>query len=55
MSASLSYIKKDSPIHRLSGSTKFIFFLIWSIAAMTTYDTRVLVTMFVLVHCKINN
>ena len=48
MSASLSYIKKDSPIHRLSGSTKFIFFLIWSIAAMTTYDTRVLVTMFVL-------
>ncbi len=48
MSASLSYIKKDSPIHRLSGSTKFIFSLIWSIAAMTTYDTRVLVTMFVL-------
>lgn len=48
MSASLSYIKKDSPIHRLTGSTKFIFFLIWSIAAMITYDTRVLVTMFLM-------
>lgn len=48
MNASLSYIKKDSPIHHLTGSTKFIFFLIWSIAAMITYDTRVLVTMFFL-------
>lgn len=48
MSASLSYIKKKSPIHQLNGSTKFLFFLIWSIAAMITYDTRVLVTMFLL-------
>ena len=48
MSASLSYIKKKSPIHQLNGSTKFIFFLIWSIAAMITYDTRILVTMFVM-------
>lgn len=48
MSATLSYIKKDSPVHRLTGSTKFIFFLIWSIAAMITYDTRVLIAMFVL-------
>ena len=46
MSATLSYIKKDSPIHRLTGSTKFIFFLLWSFAAMITYDTRVLVSMF---------
>ena len=48
MSAALSYIKKDSPIHRLTGSTKFIFFLVWSIGAMITYDTRVLVSMFLL-------
>ena len=48
MSAALSYIKKDSPIHRLTGSTKFIFFLVWSIGAMITYDTRVLVGMFLL-------
>lgn len=46
MSATLSYIKKDSPIHKLTGSTKFIFFLLWSFAAMITYDTRVLVSMF---------
>lgn len=48
MSATLSYIKKDSPIHRLTGSTKFIFFLLWSFAAMITYDTRVLGGMFLL-------
>lgn len=48
MSATLSYIKKDSPVHRLTGSTKFIFFLIWSIAAMITYDTRVLIAMFLM-------
>ena len=48
MSATLSYIKKKSPIHQLTGSTKFIFFLIWSIAAMITYDTRILVLMFLM-------
>lgn len=48
MSATLSYIKKDSPIHKLTGSTKFIFFLVWSLGAMITYDTRVLVGMFLL-------
>lgn len=48
MSATLSYIKKNSPIHALNGSTKFIFFLLWSIAAMITYDTRVLLSMFVI-------
>lgn len=48
MSATLSYIKKDSPIHKLTGSTKFIFFLVWSLAAMITYDTRVLIGMFIL-------
>lgn len=46
MSSSLSYIKKNSPVHTLTGSTKFVFFIIWSIAAMITYDTRVLVGMF---------
>lgn len=46
MSSSLSYIKKNSPVHALTGSTKFVFFIVWSIAAMITYDTRVLVGMF---------
>ncbi|MGL5328368.1 MAG: energy-coupling factor transporter transmembrane component T family protein [Peptostreptococcaceae bacterium] len=41
----LSYIKKDSPIHRLTGATKFIVFLLWTVAAMITYDTRLLVGM----------
>ena len=43
----LSYIKKDSPIHKLTGATKLICFLLWTIAAMITYDTRVLVGLFV--------
>lgn len=41
----LSYIKKDSFIHRLSGSTKLICFLLFSLASMITYDTRVLLLM----------
>ncbi|MDM8129220.1 energy-coupling factor transporter transmembrane component T [Paraclostridium benzoelyticum] len=44
----LSYIKEDSPIHNLTGATKLIFFMAWSIASMITYDTRVLVGMLVL-------
>ncbi|MFI3209638.1 MAG: energy-coupling factor transporter transmembrane component T [Peptostreptococcaceae bacterium] len=45
MSEMLSYIKKDSFIHRLSGSTKLICFLLFSLASMITYDTRVLLLM----------
>ena len=43
----LSYIRKDSPIHRLSGATKLICFLLWTVAAMVTYDTRVLLGMLI--------
>lgn len=43
--AILSYIKRKSPVHELTGTTKLIFFLAWSVAAMVTYDTRVLVAM----------
>ena len=43
----LSYIKKDSPIHKLKGATKLICFLLWTIAAMITYDTRVLIGLFI--------
>ncbi len=43
----LSYIKKDSPIHKLTGATKFILFLLWAITAMITYDTRLLVAMLI--------
>ncbi len=41
----LSFEEKDTWIHRLCGVTKLIFFLLWSITAMLTYDTRVLAVM----------
>lgn len=44
----LSYIDRNSPIHRLTGATKLICFLMWSSAAMLTYDTRVLLFLFFL-------
>jgi len=44
----LSYIEKNSPVHRLSGATKLIVFILWSTAAMLTYDTRILLFLFVI-------
>ncbi len=38
----INYVKQDSFVHRLKGSTKLICFLLWSTAAMITYDTRFL-------------
>lgn len=46
--AILSYIKRKSPVHELTGTTKLIFFIAWSVAAMVTYDTRVLLCMLVI-------
>lgn len=45
MARVLSYEEKDTWIHRLSGVTKLIFFLLWSITSMISYDTRVLAVM----------
>ena len=42
MSTMLGYIKTDSPIHRLTGATKLICLLLYTVAVMFTYDTRVL-------------
>lgn len=44
----LSFIERQSPIHSLSGATKLLCFLMWTVAVMLTYDTRVLVVLFVL-------
>src|SRR5690625_490510 len=44
----LSYIKRETPIHALSGATKLIIFMLWSTAAMLTYDTRVLLFLLVM-------
>ena len=41
----LTYEEKDTWIHQLSGATKMIFFLLWSVTGMLTYDTRVLFVM----------
>lgn len=45
MARILSYAEKDTWIHRLSGVTKLIFFLLWSVVSMLSYDTRVLLVM----------
>lgn len=44
----LSYMEKESPVHRLSGVTKLIIFIMWSSAAMLTYDTRILLFLFII-------
>lgn len=43
----LSYIDRKSPIHQLTGVTKLICFIVWSSAAMLTYDTRILAFLFI--------
>lgn len=48
MSTMIGYSDIDSPIHRLTGASKLIALIIWSLASMITYDTRVLLGMFVI-------
>ncbi|MDD2971619.1 MAG: energy-coupling factor transporter transmembrane component T [Lachnospiraceae bacterium] len=48
MARILTYTEKNTWIHRLSGVTKLLFFLSWSVVGMLTYDTRVLLTMLVI-------
>ena len=43
-----NYIDRPSPIHRLTGATKLVCLLLWSFAAMLTYDTRLLAVLPVL-------
>ncbi len=43
-----NYIEKKSPIHSLTGATKLVCLFLWSLAAMTTYDTRLLAVLAVL-------
>lgn len=40
-----NYIDRPSLIHRLTGATKLVCLLLWSFAAMTTYDTRFLIVL----------
>ncbi len=43
-----NYIDHKSIIHSLTGATKLIVLMLWSIAAMTTFDTRFLVLLVAL-------
>ena len=47
MSAMLEYSEINSPIHKLTGATKLICLVIWALASMVTYDTRILVVMVI--------
>ncbi|MBR1847645.1 MAG: energy-coupling factor transporter transmembrane protein EcfT [Lachnospiraceae bacterium] len=42
-----NYIERKSPVHDLTGATKLVCLMLWSFAAMTTYDTRLLLTLSV--------
>jgi len=44
----LSYIDNDSPIHSLCGATKLIVFLLWSILAMVSFQTPILLALAIL-------
>ncbi len=44
----LSYIERNSPVHRLTGVTKLVVFLLWTIVCMVSYDTRVLICAMIL-------
>lgn len=37
-----NYIERPSPIHRLTGASKLIFLLLWSVSAMTSFYTPML-------------
>lgn len=47
-SNSFGYVKNDTIIHQINGSTKLIAFILLSLIVMTNYDTRFLlgVTLF---------
>ena len=38
----ISYINRDTPVHRLCGAPKLLVFLVWTIVCMLTYNTYVL-------------
>lgn len=44
----LEYIDKTSPIHSLAGATKLVVFLLWSVLAMVSFKTPLLIVLAVL-------
>lgn len=45
--ASLGYLPGNSPLHKLSGLTKLVTFLCWSLVAMVSFDARALAILLV--------
>lgn len=45
MSGIFNYINHKSPIHSLTGASKLIVLILWSLSAMTTFDTRLLIVL----------
>lgn len=43
----LNYLERDSVIHKMTGTTKLAFFLLFTFASMITYNTWVLLGLFV--------
>lgn len=43
-----NYVDRPSPIHKLTGATKLVCLLLWNLAAMVTYDTRLLILLPIL-------
>ena len=43
----IGYTHIDSPIHKLTGASKLIFLVFWTLASMITYDTRIRILMFI--------
>ncbi|WP_458120758.1 energy-coupling factor transporter transmembrane component T family protein [Paenibacillus sp. Z6-24] len=44
----LSYTNLNTPVHRLTGVTKLVFFMVWALTAMIIYDTRCLLIMLII-------
>ena len=42
----LNYLPRESVIHKLTGTTKLAFFLLFTFASMITYNTWVLLGLF---------
>ena len=62
MKGLFNYVERSSPVHSLTGATKLVCLLLWSFAAMTTYDTRLLaflaaagVALFVLSRLRVSD
>ncbi|MCL1987562.1 MAG: energy-coupling factor transporter transmembrane protein EcfT [Firmicutes bacterium] len=45
--AGLTYIEKNTPLHKMTGGAKLLMLLFMSLAAMITFDTRLLVVLVV--------